>query len=302
MKKISMVAAISLAVLNPINAFACANGCGIFNVGTSSLIPTEKGGIAFLQYDYLNQNQNWHNQEKSDAENHDKKIQTQVVTAGTQYMFNRKWGAAIRVPVMTRYVEKMSEDEEMEYARHSAVGDITINGIYSGFSDDMSSGITFGLKLPTGSTNDKSFERNTQIGTGSTDSVLGAYHMGRISEKWNYFAQGSWERAFITHQGYKPGSEISGATGVYFNAGAIGVIDKVAPILQITGTRKSHDSGYNSDSQNSGYSQAFISPAIEFNFCDFKLYADVRFPFYRSVNGQQLVADRMYKVILGKSF
>ena len=50
-------------------ANACACGCGVFNVGTSSLIPSCAGGTAFVQYDYINQNQNWNNNDKAAAEN-----------------------------------------------------------------------------------------------------------------------------------------------------------------------------------------------------------------------------------------
>ena len=59
------------------NALACACGCGVLNVGTSSLIPNCEGGIAFLQYDQMDQTRNWHGENKSNGHNHDKKITTQ---------------------------------------------------------------------------------------------------------------------------------------------------------------------------------------------------------------------------------
>ena len=154
------------------DASACACGCGVLNVGTSSLIPNCEGGTAFLQYDQMDQTRNWHGENKSNGHNHDKKINTQTVTAGGQYMFNRNWGAAIRVPYVTRLVENLPHHGDMTRTVHSDIGDIRINGIYSGFFDDMSTGVTLGLKLPTGPTNDSNFERNQQIGTGSTDSIL----------------------------------------------------------------------------------------------------------------------------------
>ena len=78
----------------------------------------------------------------------------------------------------------------------SQLGDIRIEGIYTGFFADLSAGVTFGLKLPTGSyTEDPDVvDRDTQIGTGSTDILLGGFYRGNITkdEKWDWFAQCSW--------------------------------------------------------------------------------------------------------------
>lgn len=305
-----LLAAFFLLIIPANNALACACGCGVFGVGTSSLIPNCAGGLAFLEYDYMNQSHNWNKEDKaSAADNMDRQIRTQTVTAGMQYMFNRKWGAAIRVPYVSRNSTMVMADEmEVDMttkARVNSIGDIRLNAIYSGISADMSSGITFGLKLPTGQTNAKSIdERNMQIGTGSTDSILGAYHMGKVGdgEKFNWFAQSNWQHTLVTHRGYKPGDEISAAVGTYYNAGSLAGIKKVSPILQITGSKKLKDGGWASDTDNSGYSQAFLAPAIELNFGKVKTYVDVEFPIYQNTNGNQLVPSRIYKLILGYSF
>jgi len=304
-KKYFFVALLLFAISSK-EVLACACGCGVFTVGTSSILPNCEGGTAFLQYDYMNQSRNWHKTDNSSGHNHDKRINTQTVTAGMQYMFNRDWGAAIRVPYMTRYVQNLPHSGGMTYNRHSAIGDIRVNGIYSGFSSDMSSGLIFGLKLPTGDTNSKGFERNTQIGTGSTDSILGAYKVGKIdiAGKFNYFLQGTWEHPLTIHRGYHPGDEISGATGIYYNAGSHFGLKKIAPIMQFMGSKKTQDTGWASPSHNvhSGYTQIFFAPAIEFSFTQFKLYTDVEFPVYRNVNGNQLVPQNLYKLILSYNF
>lgn len=287
-------------------ALACACGCGVFNVGTSSLIPNCQGGIAFLQYDYMNQTRNWHKDDNSSGHNHDKRIETQTITAGAQYMFNREWGAAVRIPYMTRYVENQPHGGGTFYTKHSDVGDIRINGIYSGFFDDMSTGITFGLKLPTGQTNAQTIERNQQIGTGSTDTILGFYHIGNFgkSNKAGYFMQASWERPFIRHQGYTPGYEVSASLGSYYNLGQFGSISKVAPIMQFLYTKKGQDSGWANYNHNpdTGYSMVYFAPGLELNFKQYKIYADVEFPVSRNVNGNQLVPQNLYKVIVGYNF
>ena len=77
----------------------------------------------------------------------------------------------------------------------SQLGDIRLEGIYTGFFADQSAGVTFGLKLPTGDFTlliPDVVDRDTQIGTGSTDILLGGFYRGNITkdEKWDWFAQG----------------------------------------------------------------------------------------------------------------
>ena len=57
MKKTSV--GLLAGLVAPGAAWACACGCGVFDVGTSSLMPERAGGTVFLNYDYQNQNQNW---------------------------------------------------------------------------------------------------------------------------------------------------------------------------------------------------------------------------------------------------
>ena len=299
-------------------AAACACGCGVFNVATSALIPACAGGTAFLQYDYINQNHNWNKEDKaSNEDNHHKKVRTQTVTAGAQYMFNRKWGAAIRVPYVKRevvnhlnsHVEDEHGDEKhittVSSNNQKSVGDVRVNAIYSGFFADMSTGVTFGLKLPTADYKYSGFaHRDAQIGTGSADSIIGAYNVGAIDKlgKFNHFTQVSWQHALRGVKNYRIGDEISAAVGASYNAGSFGLVKKITPILQFSAAKRLKDSGIEADISNSGYSQIFFAPAIELNFGDFKTYADIGFPIYRNVNGNQLVADRIYKVILGYNF
>jgi hypothetical protein len=75
-----------------------------------------------------------------------------------------------------------------------SVGDIEVVGMYTGFFEDMSTGVTFGLKLPTGTYTADGLDRDTQIGSGSTDLLLGGFHRGLLTgdNHWQYFAQARW--------------------------------------------------------------------------------------------------------------
>ena len=65
-----------------------------------------------------------------------------------------------------------------------ALGDIRLEGIYTGFFADKSAGVTFGLKLPTGDwTYNNAYgdvDRDSEIGSGSTDILLGGFYRGNL--------------------------------------------------------------------------------------------------------------------------
>jgi hypothetical protein len=295
-----LAAALALA---PSPLWACACGCGVFDVSTSALLPTKPGGIVYLEYDALNQNKNWGgNKRASDGDNADKQIRTNFFTAGVQYMFNRSWGVMAEVPYWNRLFKTTDDNGNVADSIHSAVGDIRARGVYSGFSDDMSSGVTFGLKLPTGDFTYPNFDRDTQIGTGSTDLLLGAYRIGRFGETdWNWFSNVQGDKPLLTAGGYRPGAELDAVGGIYY-AGwrPRGVL--VAPTAHVVGAQRWRDSGPRSNSNDSGYRRVFLSPGLEVMAGSVRIYGDVGFPVYQFVNGNQLVASEQFKLNVGYVF
>ena len=170
------------ALSAPLEAQACACGCGVFAVGTSSLLPEGPGGTAFLEYDYMNQTQNWSGSSSAPAANNDdKNIRSDFYVAGLQYMFNRDWGVSLEVP----YTERLFITEDggqLGSFDHSAFGDVRLMGMYTGFSDDMSTGLSFGLKFANGDYTYQGFDRDTSIGTGTTNLLLGIYHQMNLKD------------------------------------------------------------------------------------------------------------------------
>ena len=194
-------------------AQACACGCGVFSVGTSSLLPDGDGATAYLEYEYLNQTQNWSGTSSSPAAlNSDKDIRTDFYTAGLQYMFDRDWGLSVAVPYTDRLF--ITEDGgSLNSFHHDALGDVRIMGMYTGFSDDMSSGLQFGLKLNTGDYTYKGMDRDTSLGTGTTDLLSGAFYQKNLGAEnlWTGFGQVHYDRALAEHAGYRPGNELDAA-------------------------------------------------------------------------------------------
>lgn len=289
------------------NLWACACGCGMFDVSTSSLIPNAGGGLAYLEYDAMNQDKNWSQLKSSSAVNNsDKNIRTDMLTAGVQYMFNRDWGLNVRVPYEYRVSKSQDDNNDLITNSQRSIGDIRVTGIYSGFSSDMATGLIFGTKLATGDYKykDSEISRDTEIGTGSTDVIIGGYHLGRISpiSALNYFVQGTWDKPIMVADQYRPGDDINVATGISFDSGKMQNFSKVTPILQLIFNDRFRDHGANGDSDNSGYRRVLIAPGIETQINQFKLYADIELPIYQYFNGNQLAAKVIAKFIVGYKF
>jgi hypothetical protein len=319
-------------------ARACACGCSVFDVG-GGLLPQENdsGGRVFLEYWTLNQNTNWVGTSKADGSlNQDKHVVTQWLNVGFQYMFNRDWGVMFRVPTTSRNFTTTNLDTGAIQTFHSGdIGDIEVMGMYTGFFKDMSTGIMFGIKLPSGTYTAPGLDRDTQIGSGSTDLLLGGFHRGLITgdNAWQYFSQVMWRQPFLYRdavdpqgfmdgngalvQSYHPGYQVDGAIGILYNNlyNVLG-FDKITPIGQVIISHRQVDSGTAADTLNSGFDRVMLSPGVEFTkVIDeaknrvMKFYADVEVPvYYRTNAGEnagtegQLIAPFAIKAVVSYNF
>jgi hypothetical protein len=299
----------AVMALAPGAAWGCACGCGIFEVGTSSMFPEGSGGTVFQTYAFQNQNQNWSDSSKAPSQNNpDKNITTSFLSTGAQYMFNRSWGVEGEIPFAYRSFSTVSGVTGNPVTlKWWSLGDIRLHGIYTGFSEDLSSGIDFGLKLPTGSftQNDanKDVDRDTQIGTGSTDVLLGGFHRGNLisSYRLDWFAQGEADLPVLTQGNYRPGFEFDGAAGANYRGFMIGHVN-VAPLAQILFSERTQDFGADANSPSSGYTRVLVSPGIEVHIHPIKIYADVEVPVFQHFNGNQLAASYLFKLNVSYMF
>lgn len=297
---VKVVGGLLAGALTPGIAHACACGCGVFDVATSSMLPNGPGGMVYLQFAYQNQDQNWSGWSKApDYDNGDKKIETEFLTPGVQYMFNSSWGAQVKLPYDFRYFKGTDDAGNIASHNWSQLGDLRIEGIYTGFFADMSAGVTFGLKLPTGDFNvDPSLvDRDTQIGTGSTDILLGGFYRGNITqdEKWDWFAQTMLDVPTLIQDQYRPGVELDTAAGIDYKGITWGKM-RITPLAQAIVSYRSSDSGAASDPGNTGYERLLLSPGVEFHVYPVTVYTDVEFPVLQHLNGDQLAAPLMVKV------
>ena len=288
------------AVAFPGLSLACACGCGVFDVGTGSMYADHAGVMAYFEYDYLNQDQNWSGTSSAPAANNqDQAIRSTFMTLGGRYQLNRSWGLAVEVPYWHRELVTLDPDAGVPVSHsHAAVGDIRIKGAYTGFSADMSSGLTFGLKLANGDSSYPYFDADTQIGSGSTDLLLGGYHLGRLSadNRWSYFLQAQWDQPVWHHESYRPGAEGVAAGGLYFEGWSTHAKLKISPVGQLRAVYRRPDGGADAAPDDTGYTRLLVSPGLELAAGNARVYADVALPLYTNAHGNQLFATELWKV------
>jgi len=298
-------AAFSLS-LAPKIALACACGCDVFDVGGPEMASMGKGGEVFVEYDNLDQSRNWSGDSSAPAaDNEDKRVRTHMVNVGVSYSFSPEWSVVIEAPVWNREFHTENDAGGVDRFNHTAVGDVRLMGIYTGLSKSLSTGLIFGVKLPNGDWKYAHFDRDTQIGTGSTNLLLGAFHTGSLSrdEAWRYFVRALWDKPVASQGGYEPGQEFDAAAGISYDLPQFsnGLV-KVVPVLQLLASARARDRGPNADPDSTGYDRLMLSPGVQFLAGRWALYGDVELPIYQHVNGDQLVAPALFKIRASRRF
>jgi hypothetical protein len=322
-------AAVLLTCLAPRAAWACACGCGIFDVGASSMMATnsESGWSAWLRYAYMDQSRNWEGTSRAPAaDNKDKDLKTSFYFVGGEYMFNRSWGLMLELPVLDRSLTTTDDGTVFgpagsHYTAHLRdFGDLQVMGLYTGFSADLSTAVFGGIKLPTGNytgptgtLGGSEIDRDSLPGSGSTDLIIGAYHIGGLSadNRLAYYVQVRYQGAVLERNDYRPGNELDGALGVTFDLGTTGPFTKLAPVVSVLGSLRARDSEANADPLNSGYGRLLIAPGIDLRVNKVRFYADVEIPIYQDFNAAapaiggtsgQLAAPVAVKMQVGYDF
>ena len=326
----ALAVVLGLGALSPTLAQACACGCGVFDVGDGTLTPamSPSGFTAWFRYGYMDQNRNWQGDASAPAsDNTDKRIETHFFIVGGEYVINHRWTVMAELPLFDRSFHSLDDGTKFGpegtpfTSRVTSLGDLQLTAMYTGLAPDMSTGLSLGVKLPigddvgpTGPLGGLTYDRDTLPGTGSTDLIFGAYHVGKVTGdgRLAWFVQARYQAAVATRDGYRPGNEFNSAVGLTYDLGRFGRISKVAPILQLINSQREHDTGPNSDPLNSGYERVLLSPGIEVRSGRVRLNADVALPVFQHVHSAasldvadsagQLVAPALVKVQLSYGF
>ncbi len=310
-------------LVNAGQASACAAcGCTLSTNWQTQGINTTPGFSFDLAYSYLNQNQQRYGTGSASAaqigsllaagQEIESFTRTQTITASLNYTGD-VWGISVHVPYLDRthgtYGSTVPLGSTYLSSSDSSIGDIRVVGRYTGFSADRTSGLIVGAKLPTGSTNTtfndgSAVDPSLQIGTGSTDLILGGYTSGTFS-KYGWFVQGTVQHAVATKSfgglDYHPGDTYSLNTGIHqakFGA-------KFTPMLQLNLVHRRPDTGAAATPPDAltggaatGGTLAYLAPGATLRIGGgTSLYGFVQLPVYQDVNSLQLVPR--YTLTLG---
>jgi hypothetical protein len=347
MKLKKIVVAMAL-VLPAAGAMACAScGCSLnTDIGTQGM-GSSQGWTFDLRYDNLNQNQlrsgtgtisqnqaaNTINPKTGSPAEVEGFTQNNYVTASLDYNNGETWGATVVLPYTMRSHMTYGVDGQPVdgggwpnggngySSQANGFGDIKIIGRYFGFAEQKDWGFQFGVKLPTGNNSQTAVSPNNQLtnvdpglqlGTGSTDAIVGVYKFGIIpkTEDWGYFGNVQYQAtvkptnvpsniAFILNQGasgpswsYRPGNALNINVGTNYQGW-----DKWVPTLQFNYLYKTADSGTAADTWSTGGTLLYATPGILYKVTDqTQVYANVQLPVYQNVNGIQLVPSYIASV------
>ena len=296
--KIKTSMAIMLATaLTPSLASACACGCGMFDVGMPGMaLPSSRGGSINLQETFLDQDQAMQGNSKIPlSQSPDQRINTTFTNLNAQYQFSRDWGMMAMIPYWQRSFDTNANfgngAAQIVNSKVNTLSDIRLMGMYTGFSPDMSTGLIFGAKLPTGTYTAPGFDRDTQPGTGSTDILLGGYRMGQ-ERHWGWFAQGIYRSAVSTRDDYRPGNSLQLVVGMHYDAFRRST--HIIPTLMVNATIRQADTGINSNTLNSGLKTVYLTPGVLVDITKrWQANASLYLPIYEYVNGIQLVPKQI---------
>jgi Putative MetA-pathway of phenol degradation len=220
--------------------------------------------------------------------------------ATVDWNINADWGLTFKLPFIDRaHRHIFNEDDglggiepELEKWDFSGLGDIQALGRYRFYHDASSNaGVRFGLKLPTGDIRRKNSEgdeaeRTLQPGTGSVDSILGAYynhHDGNLG----WFVQGAWQQTVHERDHYKPGRKLNADIGLSYSA-----TPDLSLMLQLNAQHQSKDTGSNAVPERSGSRTVSVSPGASYRVTNnIQVYGFLQAPIYQHVRGTQLTSD-----------
>jgi len=303
MKSLSRLLLILTAIGTSAPAFACSEcGCSLSSDWAAQGLASTPGLELGLRYEYY---------EQSDLRSgtgpisraaltfpNDREIQQRTVNRNTwldlSYGLGSSWALALAVPYLDRFHTTIAEgDTEISTSQANDLGELRLVARYQRPGGFESYGFQFGLKLPTGKF-DQTFadgpqagevlDRGLQLGTGTTDLLVGASWFGRPAPAWGAFAQMQFNQPLAARAGFLPG------TGLRFNTGVRWLNpSRFTPQLQLNCKVESREHGANADTTNSGGAFAYVSPGLTAELgSGTSAFAFMQLPVYQRVNGLQL--------------
>jgi hypothetical protein len=290
---------------------ACsACGCTLSSDWASQGLASSRGWRFDLRYDFFEQDQLREGTDSVSRSNftypNEREVQRYTInrnaTLALDYGIDSNWGLQVALPWFDRSHATIAEDDtDVSTSHDSGIGDVRVLGRYVGFDTQHHTGFEFGLKLPTGKFDSpfrsgpqegQMLDRGVQLGTGTTDVMLGLYNFGAILPDWGYFAHALVQVPLTSRDAFKPGAGINLNFGVRYTGFAA-----IEAQLQLNARVEKRESGANADVENSGAALLYLSPGLTWKVTPrLSAYAFVQAPLYQRVNGLQLEATQLASV------
>jgi hypothetical protein len=263
---------------------------------------TENATQLDLRMEYINQDQLRAGRDKATASGvvgeHDEiKTRNQNFIASLSHAVSSSVSLTLSVPVVSRdhsHIHNGEDGPELENWDFTRMGDVRALAYWrldeAQSSHDTSYGLVGGIKLPTGSTDERNAagevaERSLQPGTGSTDLIVGGFASGRWAQA-GWFAQLRSKHAMTERQDFEPGDAVNLDLGMSYPMGT------VQALAQINMLWRGQDRGVNAEPADSGGTFMYFAPGLLVPLRNgVQLYGLVQLPLLQDVRGTQLTAD-----------
>jgi hypothetical protein len=315
--KVSLIALVVMVSSIGPRAWACSScGCTLNSDWSSQGYAVSSGLRLDVRTDYYDQDQlrsGSHALSRDDLEiPNEQEVQVRTLNRNTvfglDYSPSRVWGFHVELAYFNRSHSTIPEGETDISTSHSkGIGDVRLLVRYQGFESDLTWGVQFGVKLPTGSKDDafvdgpaagETLDRGLQLGTGTTDVLLGVYNFGNLGSHVGYFGQVMLQQPINENSGFKPGAGLNANFGIRSLHAKV-----VVPQLQLNVRLEARESGEQADRDNSGAQFVYLSPGATVQLsARLQAFGFLQLPVYQHVNGMQLEPGRFYSLGLHYSF
>ncbi len=256
---------------------------------------------------------------------------------GLSYSSSADWNFKLLVPYIDRShttygaATNPLTPDQISGATASGLGDIKFITSFQGLLPTHNLGVQLGVKLPTGNyggpnasgtgivgRNPAAFntgpnsqqpspgnllDTSLNVGTGSTDLIVGAYYYQAVSQNFDAFINGQFQAA-VMHildqpgEDYRPGNQETVSFGLRYEANP-----KIVPQLQVNITHRSADQGVLADTLDVAGTAVYLSPGVSVMVTnEVQMYGFVQLPLYSNLDGYQLFPHYTATVGLGYSF
>ena len=295
--------ACGIAALGPVPGFGCSVcGCSLSSDWAAQGYSMMPGLQADVRYEYYRQSELRSGTGVVDRaalpSPSDEEIQQSTLNRNIwldlDYVGSASWGVTVQIPYHDRFHSTIAPgDVDVSTSQASGLGDLRVVGRVQKFGLRTSYGLQFGLKLPTGRF-DQNFasgpqagellDRGLQLGTGTTDVLVGASYFTRPFVSVGCFAQVMLDQPLNSREGYRPGTSFAFNSGIRFLT-----TGWLTPHVQLNVRWDGRETGSNSDHDNSGSTVIHLSPGVTADLSTrVHAFAFVQLPLYQRLNGLQL--------------